>query len=60
MTYNLDFQSKASYGRDLCQGQRSVASKDAAETNGRTDSTDFITLPAIAVVKKYVQSNCAF
>jgi len=37
-TYDLDFQSQASYGHDpQIKGQSSVYSKDRVETNGQTD-----------------------
>ena len=51
LTYNLDFQSPASYGhhrvyRAKYQGKRSVGWKTRVETNWRTDTTDRIIFPA--------------
>jgi len=46
LTYDLDFQSKASYGYDhtQMQVQRLVGAKDRVKTNGHTDATDLIDL----------------
>jgi len=63
LTYDLDFQSHASHGRDLhakAQFQKSVGSKDRVEneltdkrtdgrTDGQTDAIDRLAFPANAV-----------
>ena len=53
LTYDLDIQSSAGYGKDLfackVQCQRSLGSEDKVETNGRTDGGDSITSHANAV-----------
>ena len=56
LTYDLDFQSPASYGHDLLtcivQGQRSVGSEDRVETNAQTDVGDCITSLANAIINE--------
>jgi len=59
LTLALTFQSAASCGHNpytrKSQGRRSVDSKDRVETGGRTNTTDFITLPTKAIGSK----NCS-